>query len=114
MYLPLGTRHADDEGGPYFIHIVDHLAEILGKGHLASGEQGKIIAGCSLEGMRKGQEGQHHMGVLYVFAEIVGYLPGVRNEIIMRKHDSLRVSRCAGGINEGGEILGPDGLEPSS
>ena len=69
------------------------LAKSSAKATVHPAKQREVIAGGPLQRVRERQEREEHMGVVDVIAEVVVDLARVGDEIVMRQHDALRVSR---------------------
>jgi len=99
------ARNGQNHGRPLLFEVREKRVDRLGIGNGNSAVHGVKMAGNPLKHMREGKKG--HQDILIVGKRRLNRVQGFHNpeNVSVGDHGALGQSGCAGGINEGGQII---------
>ena len=104
------ARDANDDGGADFAHGLRELVELRAINHLRAGVVHHVVKRAGGD-VREGEE--RDAGVGCIEAEIDGGDVLVGGHVAVGEGDAFGLAGCAGGVDEGGEVLWLDGADES-
>ena len=100
-------RHRDQDGRADLDQVVGQVGDGAGVGDAAARHQGQVVADAALQHVGERQEGEQAVVGVHPHRREAG--PDVGQDVAVGQHHPLGPAGGAGGVDQGGEVVGAGG-----